>query len=185
MGNGTFVDGYICVMIGFGMTLAESIINIIIFGINIFFIIKLLISIKKTINKHQNEFLNSNGLYKLYFWRIIKYLLFQLIIFGPITVLRFLYCVTLEQFFLSPNSFFWTLFRESIFSLAGFIYSIIYGFNGQIVEETKKLLCCSSKIEGNIEEEDISKDENSLLDKSGESDKGNSTSEETYHEIFL
>ena len=37
--------------------------------------------------------------------------------------------------------------------MAGFIYSIIYGFNGQIVEETKKLLCCSSKIEGNIEEE--------------------------------
>lgn len=173
-------------MTGFGMTLAESIINIIIFGINIFFIIKLLISIKKTISQHQIQLLNSNELYRLYFWRIIKYLLFQLIIFGPITVLRFLYCVTFNQLFLSPNSFGWTLFRESIFSLAGFIYSIIYGFNGQISEETKKLLCCSTKKEENLEENDIHKNESSLLDKNGDDDdKEDRTTEDSDHEIFL
>ena len=181
-GSPMFVDGYICVITSKIMTMIESIVNILIFVINIFFITKLIISIRKTLNNHETEIGNLQNIYYAYFWRLIKYLIVQLIIFGPITVLRLLYCITKDQTFLAPNSFWWTFIRECIFSSAGLIYAIVYGFNEQLVDEGKKLICCESQPR---EQEFFGISIQCKSSESLEEERSESTSEVTYPEVIL
>ena len=122
---------------------------VIIFIVNMVYVIRLLIVIKRTISRG-----GSDIKYFGYFWHLIFYIIAQLLTHLPFIfdlVHHALYRFAYKTNF--PDVLWEKLLRDGSKTITGLIFAVVYCCNFEKCEEFKKMMCCQGEVvQFNIED---------------------------------
>lgn len=126
-----------------------------IFIVNMYYVIRLLIVIKRTISKG-----SSDIKYFGYFWHLIFYIIAQLVTHLPFIfdlVHHALYRFAYKKSF--PDVLWEKLLRDGSKTITGLIFAIVYCCNMEKWEEFKRMICCQGEERYTILDESIESSE--------------------------
>ena len=135
---GKVQDNHYCWIRNYDIKLIYGIVIILFFIINLISMLKLLCYIKSII---KNSYGNQNSLFKIYFIKLLFYVLVQIIIYLP-TIFHSLYRILKSEIIYEKIPIWLDIVLQLIRSLEGILFPIVYCYNKKILKEIKLLFFC-------------------------------------------
>ena len=139
---GKVQDNYYCWIRDYDIKLIHGIIIIIFFFINIISMTKLLFYVKSIIS---HSFGEQNNLFKIYFNKLILYVIVQIIIYLPIVFHSL--CRIFNNYYIYEIITIWLdVTLQVIRTLEGSLFPIVYCYNKKVLLEIKCLIQCQIQL---------------------------------------